>query len=113
MKYSAIEEYWKHTALNIGQATRDIRYFYYHPEADRIAAEGTIRHYAYSSFQRIRSFGNNIFFSIIPPHWHHTKQDLEYMTPASAKEWFLHGYAPWEYPDPIKKRKNEAKGSVK
>ncbi|MFM6927851.1 MAG: hypothetical protein ACKOX6_05265 [Bdellovibrio sp.] len=104
MNRSFALEYWKHTALNLGQAVRDLRYFYYHPDADKIAAEGTLKHYAYSCLRRIRSLANNIFFSVIPPHWHHTKTDLESMMPASAKEWFLHGYAPWSYPDPSKQR---------
>lgn len=102
---SIAEEYWKHTALNLGQVVRDLRYFYYHPDADKIAAEGTLKHYSYSGLRRIGSLGNNIFYSIIPPHWHHTKEELELMKPGSAKEWFLHGYAPWSFPDPSKVKK--------
>jgi hypothetical protein len=105
MKSVTIEEYWKHTALNLGQAVRDLRYFYYHPDADKIAKEGTAKHYAYSAVRRVGSLSNNVFYSIIPPHWHHSKAELEYLTPASTKEWFMHGYAPWVYPDPIKKMK--------
>lgn len=104
MKFSILEEYWKHTALNLGQAARDIRFFYYHPDADEFADEGSGKNVAYSIVRRAGSFGNNIFYSIIPPHWHHTKEDLQYMMPASAKEWFLHGYAPWKYADPSKEK---------
>lgn len=109
MNRSVIEEYWKHTALNLGQAVRDIRFIYYHPDADRLAKEGTLKHYAYSVFRRIKSFENNAFYSIIPPHWHHTAEDLVGMQPATAREWFLHGYAPWTYPDPTKEKKPESK----
>lgn len=103
MKFSVIEEYWKHTALNLGQAVRDLRYFYCHPDADKYATEGSSKHVFYSFGRRVRSFGTNLFYSVIPPHWHHTKEDLQYISPASAIELFLHGYAPWNYEDPIKK----------
>lgn len=99
-----IEEYWKHTALNLGQAARDIRYFYNHPDAGRFADEGSVKHVSYSMVRRARSLANNLFYSAIPPHWHHSRKELEYMTPASAREWFLHGYAPWRFPDPAKDR---------
>ncbi|WP_413288283.1 hypothetical protein [Bdellovibrio sp. HCB337] len=103
MKRSFTEEYLKHTALNLGQLARDFRYFYYHPDADKVAKEGSLRHYVYSSGRRVKSMGNNLFYSVIPPHWHHTAEDLMTMPAGSMKEWFLHGYAPWEYCDPTRK----------
>ena len=98
---SVVEEYWKHTALNLGQAARDVRYFYYHPEADRIATEGSPKHVAFSFIKRVGSLSNNLFYSIIPPHLHHTREQLGCMTQASTKAWFLHGYAPWKFQNPL------------
>ena len=93
-------EYWKHTALNIGQVARDFRYFYYHPAADKIANDGSAKHYAWSAVFRAKSLGNNLFYSLIPPHWHHSRSELEAMHEGTSRQWFLHGYAPWSYPDP-------------
>ncbi len=98
-----LEQYFKHSALNLGQAARDLRYFYFHPNADKLNSKSRAFHYFYSFLLRTRSFGKNIFYSVIPPHFHHKREDLEYMLPASESEWFLHGYAPWAYPDPITK----------
>lgn len=101
MQKAVVEEYLKHTALNLGQVARDVRYFYYHPDVDQIATEGTLKHYSHSVVSRFKSLGNNLFYSIVPPHWHHSKRDLEAMRDASARAWFLHGYAPWRFPNPL------------
>ena len=98
-----LDEYWKHAALNLGHVARDVRYFYYHPKADKIAKEGTLKHYVHSFARRVPSFANNLFFTVTPPHLHHTKEELAPMCAASFKDWFLHGYAPWTYPDPLRK----------
>jgi hypothetical protein len=99
-KRSILDEYWKHTALNLGQATRDIRFFYYHPAADSLVKGGTLTHGLYSMLKRAESLGNNLYYAIIPPHGHHTSSDLRSMSSAPARLWFLHGYAPWRFPDP-------------
>jgi hypothetical protein len=99
---SLLNEYWKHTALNLGQLVRDFRFFYYHPASDRIAREGTAKHYAASFVHRLRSMGNNAFYAIVPPHWHHTAEDLRSMSSVQTHKWFLHGYAPWRFSDPRK-----------
>ena len=39
-----VEEYFKHTALNLGQALQGIRYFHSHPDADAQAERGSARH---------------------------------------------------------------------
>jgi hypothetical protein len=85
-------DYFKHTALNAGQAARDARYMFDHPDA---------RPGLSSAMKRLPSLAKNLWYSAIPPQWHHTKEDLKAMGAASAKEWFLHGYNPWDHPDPI------------
>ena len=87
-----LEEYGKHSALNAGQAIRDLRYLNDYPGA----AKGMD-----SIKKRLPSLMNNIKFTIKSPHSHHEAEDLVHMDKASLKEWFLHGYAPWKYPDPL------------
>ena len=103
MKYK-IREYLIHTSLNLGQAFRDLRFFYYHPRVDKIAEVGSTKHYLYSFFYRIKSLWDNIYYSIIPPHWHHSSEELKKMRTGSILQWFIHGYAPWVHPDPIYKK---------
>lgn len=99
-KRSYLDEYWKHTALNIGQLVRDFRFFYHHPAASKVAREATIKYCIVSFGYRLRSMGYNTLYAILPPHWHHSAEDLQSMSPVGAYKWFLHGYAPWRFPDP-------------
>lgn len=63
MKQPFFQKYWNHTALNAGQACRDLRYFYYHPDADKKAQAGTLKHYLYSFRRRLQSLGNNALYA--------------------------------------------------
>lgn len=103
MKTQYFDEYIKHTFLNLGQAARDIRYFYYHPDADKNPLIGRSSHFLLSLFLRLKNLANNLFYALIPPHWHHSKEELMNMTSGTVKEWFLYGYAPWEYKDPSRR----------
>jgi hypothetical protein len=96
-----LDEYGKHTALNAGQAAHDLRYLFNHPGANAVADKGTLQHKWESAKRRIPSFAQNAFYAAIPPHWHHTDENLKLMDAASAKEWFLHGYDRWKHPDPL------------
>src|SRR5262249_32678184 len=75
-----LEEYAKHTALNLGQALQGLRYLTSHPDVDERAPRGTIRHAAMSAALRSRRIANDLFFAVIPPHWHHTPEELAQMT---------------------------------
>ena len=97
-----LREYSAHTALNLGQAARDLRFFYYHPGADELAVEGSPAHMLRSLPLRARSLANNVFFSTLPPHLHHTAKELKVMRRGSHAAWFLHGYMPWRFPLPKK-----------
>lgn len=92
-----INEYMRHAALNLGQAARDLRYFINHPHADKVALPGSFRHILASLIQRLPSFVNNLYFALIPPRLHHTAEELEDINKRTAKEFFLHGYKPWDY----------------
>ncbi len=89
--------YARHTALNLGQALQGIRYLYSHPDVDRAAPRGTARHVALSLGLRSRRVANDLFFAVIPPHWHHSREELAQLTAISAGRWFLYGYCAWRF----------------
>jgi hypothetical protein len=90
-----LEEYGKHSALNAGQAMRDLRYLHDYPGAAGIAS---------SIKKRLSSLANNVKYTIKSPHSHHEAKDLVHMDKGRLRDWFLHGYAPWKHPDPIVKK---------
>ena len=92
-----LEEYAKHTALNFGQAAQGVRYFYSHPDCDEVAARGTSKHFFLSLSLRSKRIANDLFFAAIPPHWHHTPDELRGMRPIPIAKWFFYGYAAWQF----------------
>jgi hypothetical protein len=95
--FQYIEEYAKHAVLNIGQAAQGIRYFYSHPDVDRVARRGSVRHFRLSVALRSKRVVNDLFFALLPPRWHHSKEELAYMTHVSFGRWFLCGYCAWRF----------------
>lgn len=94
-----IEEYAKHAALNFGQAAQGLRYLLTHPKADRTAERGTFRHAWLSLKLRSKLVINDLVFAILPPRWHHTKEELAGMRAISFKRWFHYGYCAWRFTD--------------
>ena len=92
-----VEEYAKHTALNLGQAARDIRYLTNHPGAPEGAG-----HAFESVKRRLPSLLNNLFYAAVPPHLHHDKAELAAMG-GSLGDWYRRGYAPWKHAAPAAK----------
>jgi hypothetical protein len=86
---SCLGDYAKHTALNLGQAARDVRYIHDYPGEDTVLG---------SMSRRLPSLANNLFFAALPPRLHHTKEELVEFDPYTMREWFLQGYAPWDHP---------------
>lgn len=95
--YRWFEEYLKHCALNLGQALQGFRYFYSHPDMDSVAPRGSIAHIALSIQIRSKRVANDLFFALIPPHWHHTPQELSAMCRVSLVRWFQYGYCAWRF----------------
>jgi hypothetical protein len=93
------EEYAKHAALNFGQALQGLRYLLTHPAVDCAARRGTFMHAWLSLNLRTRRVLNDVTFAILPPHWHHTKQELAGMRFVSFKRWFQYGYCAWRFTD--------------
>jgi hypothetical protein len=92
-----LEEYLKHFALNFGQALQGIRYFFSHPDIDEAARRGTVRHAVLSAILRSKRVVNDLFFALIPPHSHHTREELSSMRHTPALRWFQYGYCAWRF----------------
>ena len=94
-----LEEYLKHAALNLGQALQGLRYLASHPDIDRLATRGGARHHWLSLRLRTRRVANDLFFAAIPPHWHHTREELASVTRVPIGRWFQYGYCAWRFTD--------------
>jgi hypothetical protein len=94
-----LEEYAKHAALNLGQALQGLRYLTSHPDLDTRAPRGGLRHAVLSTALRTRRVTNDLFFAAIPPHWHHTREELRVMTAIPISRWFQYGYCAWRFTD--------------
>lgn len=92
-----LEEYAKHSALNFGQVVHGIAHFGSHPDIDATASRGSIQHLLLSASLRTRRLANDLFFALIPPHWHHTPQELRGMCDVSLQQWFTYGFAAWRF----------------
>ena len=96
---SFFEEWAKHAALNFGQAAQGVRYLFSHPDLDARARRGTLKHLIGSVRLRSTRVFADLFFALIPPHWHHTPEELRGMTRTPAKRWFQYGYCAWRFTD--------------
>jgi hypothetical protein len=92
-----LDEYVKHSVLNFGQFAQGLRYLYSHPDIDSQAKRGSVRHFILSVLFRSRRAANDLFFALIPPHWHHTPEQLSVMRPVPLRKWFFYGYCPWRF----------------
>ena len=91
--------YLQHSALNLGQAARDVRYFYEHPDADKVAKPGTAMHVLSSATSRVPSLASNLYYAALPPQLHHSEEELygEMGGEMNLRRSFMEGYDPWEY----------------
>jgi len=92
-----LEEYAKHSALNFGQVLHGVVHFGSHPDFDDVAVRGSLRHRVLSARLRATRLGNDLFFALIPPHWHHTPEDLDVMRSVPLGKWFFYGFAAWRF----------------
>ena len=106
-----VAEYFKHAALNLGQALPGIRYFHSHPDADAHAERGSALHLLLSCRLRAKRVANDLFFAAIPPHWHHTKEEFAQISDVPASLWFKYGYCAWRF-DSDGKRKRDPPADV-
>jgi len=92
-----LEEYAKHSALNFGQVLHGVVHVGSHPDIDEIAARGSLPHVVLSVLLRTRRLGNDLFFAVIPPHWHHTPDELRVIRTVPIGKWFFYGFAAWRF----------------
>jgi hypothetical protein len=92
-----LEEYAKHSALNFGQVLHGALYLGSHPDIDEVATRGSFRHRYRSALLRGQRLGNDLFFALIPPHWHHTPEELRALRGVSLRKWFFYGFAAWRF----------------
>jgi hypothetical protein len=92
-----LEQYAKHSALNLGQALHGARHLFSHPDVDARAPRGTAIHALLSAQLRSKRLLNDVFFTLIPPHWHHSQAELAARTPISLARWFQYGYCTWRF----------------
>lgn len=92
-----LEEYAKHSVLNLGQALHGVAHFGSHPDVDGAAPRGSLRHFLLSARLRARRLGNDLFFAAIPPHWHHTPEELRALRSVPIEKWFFYGFAAWRF----------------
>ena len=92
-----VEEYAKHTALNLGQALQGLRCLHRTLTLTRRHRADHVHHAARSIVLRSRRIANDLFFATIPPHWHHTREELAQMTAVPIHRWFLYGYCAWRF----------------
>ena len=92
-----LEEYLKHSALNLGQALQGLRFLLTHPDIDGIAPPGTFRHVLHAIPLRLKRIANDLFFAVLPPHWHHTRGELATLRLLPVRSWFQCGYGPYRF----------------
>lgn len=90
-------EYYRHSVLNLGQALQGIRYIHSHPDIDKVANRGSFKHFKHSLLKRLKLVVNGFYFALIPPHWHHTKEEIRSFHGVSAARWFMYGYCAWRF----------------
>lgn len=91
------EEYFKHFALNLGQALQGVRYLFSHPDIDDQARRGSIKHATLSAGLRSKRICNDLFFAVLPPHTHHSREELASMRRTPTSLWFQYGYCAWRF----------------
>lgn len=90
-------EYIRHSALNLGQVAQGVRYLVTHPDYDRIAPPGTIKHVLRAVPLRLKRIANDLLFAVLPPRWHHTRDELKIFRRGSVKTWYQAGFGPHRF----------------
>jgi 2'-5' RNA ligase/adenylate kinase family enzyme len=96
----------RHSALNLGQAARDVRYLTRYPAPDKISDLPLVE----SVKRRLASLASNLKYTALPPSEvnvrgrkligkHHSIEEVQEMAnaPEGAIENFLMGYNPWKH----------------
>jgi hypothetical protein len=85
---SFIKDYAKHSTMNLGQVIRHLRYLTELPDTPKIDA---LR-------KRLRWIANDLYYTVTPGQWHHTKEELDQLSGYSYVDLLKMGYDP-DYAD--------------
>jgi hypothetical protein len=81
---SYIEDYAKHSTMNLGQVLRHLRYLTDLPDTPRAEALK----------QRLRWLANDLYYTITPGQWHHTQAELDELSKYSYSDLLKMGFDP-------------------
>ena len=56
-----------------------------------------MRHRLRSAGLRAKLVSNDLFFALLPPHWHHSHAELQGMCAVPMARWFRYGYCAWRF----------------
>lgn len=88
-----LRDYAKHSALNLGQVLRHLRYLTDLPDTPRNKA---IK-------QRLRWIANDLYYTVTPGQWHHTQDELDELSGFTYADLLRMGFDP-DFADKIKKK---------
>lgn len=88
-----LRDYAKHSALNLGQVLRHLRYLTDLPDTPRVEAMR----------QRLRWIANDLYYTITPGQWHHTQAELDELSNFTYAELLRMGFDP-DFADKIDKK---------
>jgi hypothetical protein len=80
-----LRKYGKHSALNLGQVARHMRY-----PVDLPGSEGKLD----ALKQRARYAANDAYYATIPPSTHHTQEEIDELDDYTFRELLRMGYDP-------------------
>jgi len=81
---SYIEDYAKHSTMNLGQVLRHLRYLTDLPDTPRLEALK----------QRLRWIANDLYYTVTPGQWHHTQAELDELSKYTYADLLKMGFDP-------------------
>jgi len=87
-----MRDYAKHSALNLGQVLRHLRYLTDLPDTPRVKA----------TKQRLRWIANDLYYTVTPGQWHHTQDELDELSGFTYADLLRMGFDP-DFADKLNK----------
>ena len=84
IRESYMKDYAKHSALNLGQVLRHLRYITNLPDTPKLEALK----------KRLRWLANDLYYTVTPGQWHHTQAELDELSSYSYSDLIRMGFDP-------------------
>ena len=84
IRESYMKDYAKHSALNLGQVLRHLRYITSLPDTPKLEALK----------KRLRWMANDLYYTVTPGQWHHTQAELDELSSYSYSDLIRMGFDP-------------------